>query len=632
MKRARLAVAMIASVVLVASCDENLPSGPNTFSVTTQIVSTGDTLVIGQTRQVQARVTDAQGNVINGLHYAWKSADSNLVAVRQLTAATDSLGQTMELTAKRPGLSVLTLSLPDPRFVTTAATRTVTAVVGGVRVLSSHDSTLTSVNDTARAIATSLVRTSATDPTLINRASQGVRWVHLGDKTTIVGTGDTIRYIARANGVDTLIATHDFCLAGAQCADTVIARVSQQLTFSLSAKTFQQWSFSDTVGPTIVLADRRGNGLAGTSVRFVPRTAADSAIVKIGPTVGTSNPTTGAVAAPRVITAGNGTARVSVLGIAPDGFSVIATDSLLVIVRQVARRVAAEPLRAIETRLDSIPVRLVARDARGAAIPDATIGVIPSGLTLNGLYAVPITGAASPGTLTPSLSGVALPSNNPGAPQIPVTVDAGIITFEAADTVVAGGATQRLTSTIVLDSLGQVPAGKWVRYYISNIAGLDSSQIAADGTVTIIWTPPNIAASYALTGIMSSPIGFNTVADSAGRIVIRHTLVIKNDVAIATQSSLAVGSTTVAQGGQTTIVVTVKDQFGNPVLNVTPADITLAASGVGGGGTIGALTCSNTTGICTATYTAPGAAGATSISAKIGGADILNSPIAITVP
>ena len=45
-----------------------------------------------------------------------------------------------------------------------------------------------------------------------------------------VGTADTIRYIAKASGVDTLIVSHDYCLAGARCADTLYARVLQALS------------------------------------------------------------------------------------------------------------------------------------------------------------------------------------------------------------------------------------------------------------------------------------------------------------------------------------------------------------------------------------------------------------------
>ena len=84
------------------------------------------------------------------------------------------------------------------------------------------------------------------------------------------------------------------------------------------------------------------------------------------------------------------------------------------------------------------------------------------------------------------------------------------------------------------------------------------------------------------------------------------------------------------QGATMTISVAMRDQFGNPVLSLTPpANFTLTATGAGG--TIGAVTCNASTGICTATYTAPAAAGVEVISAKIGGTEILLSPVNVTI-
>jgi hypothetical protein len=237
----------------------------------------------------------------------------------------------------------------------------------------------------------------------------------LGTHVAVVVARDTIRFIARSNGPDTLIATHDFCLAGAKCADTVVARVSQQLTLTLSARTFLAWSFGDSLGPTITLADRRGNGLAGTFVRFVPRTPTDSLIVRVTPPIGVSNPVNGSMAAPLLVSTGNGTARVAVLGIASDG-STVAIDSITETVRQVARRVNVEPMRAIETAADSIPIKPVARDARGAAIADATIVLTAVGTPVNNINGVNWAGPSvlttfTGGTITPTLIGVALPEN-----------------------------------------------------------------------------------------------------------------------------------------------------------------------------------------------------------------------------
>jgi len=226
----RLALAAVAPLFFALSCTENLPNGPNTFAATIKITVPHDTLVVGDSSAAQAVATDDNGRVIQSLSFNWTSADSTIVGLAAPSTGDATAGRTRSLIGRRTGRAVVTLALSDPRFVVSNVTRTETVVVGGVRILSTHDSTLTAVNDTSRAIAAGLVRSNGA---LVTHVSQGVRWVHLGSHTTVVGTGDTIRYISRSNGADTLIATHDFCLITAKCADTVIVRVSQQLTMSL---------------------------------------------------------------------------------------------------------------------------------------------------------------------------------------------------------------------------------------------------------------------------------------------------------------------------------------------------------------------------------------------------------------
>ena len=274
-----IAVATIACVAITSSCTENLPIGPDTFAAQVQIVAPHDTIVVGDSSAVSANATDGAGNRILSLKFGWTSADSTIVGFAATSADSDGVnGRTRILIGRRPGSSVVSVALPDLRFVVPTGTRTTKVVVGGIKVLSSHDTILTAVNDTGVVIATSLVRSNGA---LVNRASQGIHWTQIGQHTLVVGTGDTIRYVAKSNGPDTLIAVHDFCLVSARCADTVVARVAQLLTLTVSTRTFSAWSFGDSLGPTVTLADRRGVGLAGTSVRFVPVTAADSAIVKI---------------------------------------------------------------------------------------------------------------------------------------------------------------------------------------------------------------------------------------------------------------------------------------------------------------------------------------------------------------
>ena len=162
--------------------------------------------------------------------------------------------------------------------------------------------------------------------------------------------------------------------------------------------------------------------------------------------VGTSDPVTGVLAAPQLISSGNGTANVRVLALLPDGFSVVAVDSVTETVRQVARHLGVEPLRVVLTANDSVSLKPVARDARGAAIPDATI-------TLTVAAGIPITGQLGRARLRgrsnengvdhPGPHRRALPDSNPPAPQVPVDRRCcPVVTLLKPDTVVAG-TTQR---------------------------------------------------------------------------------------------------------------------------------------------------------------------------------------------
>jgi hypothetical protein len=623
-RRTRLVLPVIAPLVVAMSCSENLPNGPNTFVATLKIGVAHDTLVVGDSSAVQAIATDGSGRTIQSLSFVWASADSAIVGFAAPAATSDgSSGRARTLVGKRSGRSVVTLTLPDPRFGAPAAPRTETVVVAGVRILTTRDSTLTAVNDTAVAIAAAFVRSNGA---LVTRPSQGIRWIHLGSHTTVVGTGDTIRYIARSNGADTLIATHDFCLITAKCADSAIVRVSQQLSMSLSSHAFRSWSFSDSVGPTVTIADRRGNGVAGTSVRLVPVTASDSAVAKISAAIGTSNPATGLVASPRLIAIRNDSALVRVFGIGPDGITVVGTDSITDIVRQVARHVQVEPLRAVVTVIDSIPYRALARDARGAVIGDATVTVTAAGITFNATFAGPnpAGSTSTQGTLTPNLTGIALPAANPLAPQVPVIVDPAVIALVPFRGVTA--ATAVIATMTVLDSNGVAAAGSWVRFRASAGIAPDSVQVATDGTASVAWIPPAVPGPYTLTGVRGAPAPLFGTDSSVRTVLQQSVVVVAAGGADPTRSTLAVSATSVAVNlATTTVTVTAKDVSGNPVTTATPADFTLTAAR----GTISGTAC--TLGVCTATYTAPATAGAESISAKIVGVQIVFSPIAMTI-
>ena len=620
----RRAFSLWAALGMVVSCTENLPTGPDNFGVQLSIVVPHDTLVVGDSSVAQARATDGSGHQIQSLSFVWGSADSATLGLAFGSTADGTSGRQRIFVGRKTGRSSVSLTLSDQRFVTTPAVRNETVVLGGVRVLTAHDSTLTAINDTAVAVAAGLVHVNGA---LVPKGGQGVRWVHQGTHTAVVATGDTLRYVARSNGPDTLIATSDFCLAGAKCADTIVARVGQVLVLSLSTHTLRGWSFSDSLAPNITLADRRGSGLAGTTIRFLAATPADTSLVRITPPIGASDPTTGVMATPRLVTVKNGTARVTVQAIGTDGSTVVASDTITEIVRQVARVGNVEPLRAVLSAKDSIPVRAVARDARGAVIADATVSITStSGLTFHDPWAGPnaAIGVATTGLFASTVTGMVLPDSNPLAPQVPVTLNISNISVLAADTVKAG-TTQVVVPLSLLDSMARPANGAVVTFATSFGAVPPSLVLDANGQGNVIWVPPDSAASYTLTGVRPSTPAPASVADSAGLIVLRRSVEVIASDPSATKSTVEITAVSIAANGTATITVKVKDRFGNIVKTAAPTDFTVTITR----GAAGAFTCAS--GVCTSTYTAPATAGADSISVKIGGVEILFSPLTLTI-
>src|SRR4051812_1392598 len=167
----RLALFGAATLTVLVSCNENLPTGPDTFAARLEIGVTSDTIVVGDSSKAQARAVGQNNVLISGLNFNWTTSSA---ATLGLASSDEASARTRTLIAVKPGLSLVTLTLPDKRFTTTNATRNETVVVGGVKVLSSRDSTLSAINDTGFAIATSLVKANGA---LVNRASQGVRWI-----------------------------------------------------------------------------------------------------------------------------------------------------------------------------------------------------------------------------------------------------------------------------------------------------------------------------------------------------------------------------------------------------------------------------------------------------------------------
>jgi hypothetical protein len=151
-------------------------------------------------------------------------------------------------------------------------------------------------------------------------------------------------------------------------------------------------------------------------------------------------------------------------------------------------------------------------------------------------------------------------------------------------------------------------------------------QVDAVGGAAVSWNARNIAGSYTLTGVRGAGGPLATLADSAGRVVLRRTVVVNPAAADATFSAVQISAATVAVNGTATVTITLRDAFNNLLIAATPADFTATVTR----GTLTGVTCAGA--VCTGTYTAPATAGADALTVRIATVDVINSPIAITVP
>lgn len=615
------ALALIGVAVSLWACQENLPDGPPTFTATMSMSAWPDTLIVGDVKPATVKTLDTQSREVLGLEYLIRVADTSFASF----AFVGTNPNTGAVTGRKTGTTSATITLIDNRFVVSPLTKSIRVVVGGVSILSAHDTTLTAINDTATAVAASVIKVSGANA---YRAGQGVRWVHLGNNVAVIGTADTIRYVARTPGVDTLIATHDYCLAGAQCADTLYARVVQTLRLSLSSKSFAMWSFADTVGPTVTLTDRRGTGNAQASVRLVPLAATDSARVQItAASFGTTNGLTGVMATKRVVSISNGTARVAVIALNPSG-TTAGTDTITCTVRQLAARTSVEPLVAQITETDTIPLKVTARDQRGFLIADATFTFdAGTGLAVTGgKLSVTTAGTSFAARVLANVTGDALYSNYANAPARMVAIDTANVTVLAALSYTADANRAQNISLTLKTPGGGLLTNRWVRLLARSGGALsaDSVQTDASGTFAATWTPPTTSGRYYLTAIVLPSGAYGAITDSSGLIVVRETATITAGAAAAATSTLAIDTTTFSAGDVTTVRVTVRDASGNLVLSAVPTDVTFSVSG----GTLGAVTCANA--VCSATFTAI-TAGIGSVDATIGGTSVASSPSGLTI-
>ena len=610
--RRRLGIVVAAGAVVVA-CNEDFVTGPGQPAVTIALRNWSDTLVLGDRRPVGIVVLDSKGREIVGARVRLTLSAPTVLGADVSSVAT---GGTVNLSPQRTGITDISLALDDPRF--DPATKLVrgTVVTAGVRLISARDTTVTSVGDTSLVLASALGRSDASaSATLFPIAGQGVSWTRLGGGApTPLGTGDSLRTVSRAAGIDTLVVSHAFCLRGARCADTLVVRLSQvPVSFTMPTDTLWAWSLGDTVVSRVPIVDARGNAIAGVSVTAAPLTAADSAIVGVSTAAGVpafergtaiqagalravfGSAATGGVSSPALVAQASGISHVALRALAEDG-RVLGTSQIVVVVRQIAKSVRVAPAEADVTPGDSIPVLLQARDARGHLILDASFSsTMSAGAYRAGRILVSATAAPGTDFLHATVTGVAAPSSHPRAQIADPAPDSAKVIVRALPRIAAGdtaSATGNLLSTIVLGADHRPLVGVWVRFFVpaGSLAGADSVLSDANGVVQTRWLLPTTAGRYTATAFV---LGVGARADSAGDIVLRRT----TTVIAGAPTALVV----VSQSGATAtlgatlgapIVVQLVDAFGN-ASSQAGVPVTVSANGGSGftlGGTLTVLT------------------------------------------
>src|SRR5262249_42598203 len=145
---------------------------------------------------------------------------------------------------------------------------------------------------------------------------------------------------------------------------------------------------------------------------------------------------------------------------------------------------------------------------------DAEVTLTAVTMAMHGVWIGPTTTPGISATIVPELTGVALPSNNPGAPQIAPAVDVSVTDFVAVDTLKAFE--QKTINVGLVDSVGLPGVGKWVRFGVIGVvdgvrsvvaAVPDSVQAGANGIAQVAWILPTVPGTYTLTGVLGTKSG-----------------------------------------------------------------------------------------------------------------------------
>jgi adhesin/invasin len=611
----------------------------------------------------QVRVTDAAGNAVAGVPVTFTaSIGSTVVGASKTTDANGLAGPDGWVLGNAVGNYTLTAAVSGvPNLAITASARAdaasaMTAVAGN--------------NQTAQA-----GRAVAIEPS-VRVADQHGNPVAGIDVLFEVGTGGGTAVGRRATTNAVGVATvGGWTLGDAVGSNTLVASVATSgvsvspVTFTATATAGAAASMTATAGqnqtasagsavtaaPAVLVRDARGNPVGGVAVSFAvgsgngtvtgaSTTTNTSGVATVGSwvlgsSVGTQTLVARSGPLPEVTftaTATAGAAARLAAWSSQNQVNIVAGSSLTVSQRPAVRVTDLEgnPVTGVV-----VTFRVAQSGASGYLGGNDTVSTATTnsnGIATVAAWVVPATAGVT-ATASASVTGVADAVDFQVA-TIPGAVARLVITSGGSSTLAAtAGTGYPITLTARDANNNVVTAYSGSKSLVFSGAGVSATSVAptvgavAMGNATSA-TFSNGVASLTMvlykaeTASVSATDG--TYSSGAGTL---SAIVTATTTASAATSTVTVGSSTVARNGTTTVDVTVKDVYGNVITTAAATSFVASVSaGTAAAGTLGAFTC--TSGVCSATYTAPNAGGTNTLAVTITASAILNSPITITMP
>ncbi|MFO7894444.1 MAG: Ig-like domain-containing protein, partial [Longimicrobiales bacterium] len=343
-----------------------------------------DTLIAGQSGSLAAGLF-LEGSPVEDAPIRWRSDDTVVVWIDP-----SSEGDSVSYQARRHGETRVEAYLQGPPpYPDTAARTPVTVLLDGVRFMTA-DTTLTALGDTLFVWACGLgvedweVFDAGVEWTRPDRAVQGD-----------VMTGDSLRAVAAAQGLDTVIVTHPACAVA--CADTLLITVDQvPVDVEASVDTLAMASLGDEVTLDAAVTDRRGNPVTDEPVTWSLVSGGD--VVSLTADGAVTSLTNGSARV--VATAGDRADTVvvdvwqTIVGATLDRdtvtFGTLAVeDSLVVTFTDANHSVLARPVSPVWTTTDSTIVSAapVAADSARVRVASVHFGEAIVGVSAEGVSA-----------------------------------------------------------------------------------------------------------------------------------------------------------------------------------------------------------------------------------------------------